>query len=190
MPVPRARRWVLLAAAACAVAMVALLVWALRLRQDRARLATQLRYARRGARPALPPPAGTDAPEALKRENARLRRELEQATVPQVNVPTVGLGPGQPTAEMTAGQPALMMLTPPARAAGDEYRLRVLAYDGGIVWEGSGLRPGPGGALSVIWPGSLAEPGDYRLELFGPAPSDRRLGMFHLTVRADEAAGG
>lgn len=182
----------LVAAVALGLASLVLLVWAVRLRQENGRLAVQLRSARRGARPAQPPPPGTSAPEALKKENDRLRHDLEQATVPQVNVPTVSLvaGAPRPEAAVNAGSTALLLLRPPEGGAPEEYRLRVLAYDGSLVWEGTGLRRGPDGAITVVWPGSLALPGDYRLELFGPAQSDRRLATFHLTVRADEAAGG
>lgn len=59
----------------------------------------------------------------------------------------------------------------------------MLGHDGSIVWEGSGLRRASEGTITVVWPGSLARPGDYRLELFGPAPTDRRVETFLLVVR-------
>jgi hypothetical protein len=179
------------AAAALGLLALGLAVWATGLRQENERLTTQLRLARRGARPAVPPPPGTSSPDALKKENDRLRRQLEQVTVPQVNVPIVGLSIGAPRPTgLTAGATVMLVVSPPAAGGRDEYRLRVLAYDGSVVWEGAGLKRGPGGAISVVWPGSLAQPGRYRLELFGPAQSDRRLATFLLDVRPDEGAGG
>lgn len=186
---PRLRRSQV-AAVALALVCLGLVVWARALRQENRRLAAELRSARRGARPALPPAARLDAPAALKKENEKLRRELEQSTVPQANVPTLALVPGAAAAAGTAiaaESAALLLLRPPPSPAPADYRMRVLGHDGGIVWEGSGLRPGPEGTISVLWPGALAQPGRYRLELFGPAPTDRRLATFHLTVREDGA---
>ena len=184
------RRPAVLAAAALALLCVALLVWVATLRQANARLSSDLRIARRGARPALPPAAASDSgPAALAQENARLRRSLEQATVPQVNVPTVDLLPlGQgEQAAIAADGAAILVLKAVSGPALPAYRLRALAHDGSIVWEGSGLRRGPAGTFTVVWPAELAQPGQYRLELFGPRASDPRVTTFPLLVRAAEA---
>ena len=166
------------------VVSVALLVWAMVLRQANVRLRSDLRAARQGSRPALRPAPTTDAPAALKDDNQRLRRELQDMAVPQVNVATVSLSPGaQRAAALPAASTALLVLRPPPAGALPEYRLRVLAHDGSIVWEGSGLRRSAEGTLTVVWPAALARPGNYRLELFGPAPADRRVESFQLAVQ-------
>lgn len=43
------------------------------------------------------------------------------------------------------------------------YRVSLRRRDGGAVWTGSGLRPGPTGTLAVGLDSSLLAPGDYRL---------------------------
>ncbi len=170
--------------AALGAVSLALLVWAMGLRQANAKLASDLRAARQGSRPAWGPAPTTDAPAALKDDNQRLRRELQELAVPQVNVATVSLSTGaQRAAVLPAASTALLVLRPPPAGALPEYRLRVLAHDGSIVWEGSGLRRSPEGTLTVVWPASLARPGDYRLQLFGPAPTDRRVETFQLAVQ-------
>ena len=182
-----------LAAVALAVTSVGLVIWGVGLRQENERLETQLRLARRGTRPAVPPPPrANETRDELRQENERLRQQLAQTTVPQVNVATIGLvpGPPQPDKGLPAGATALLVLTPPAGSETDEYRLRVLAYDGNVVWEGAGLRRGEDGRVTVVWPGSLSQVGDYRLELFGPGASGRRLASFRLLVRPDEGSGG
>lgn len=181
-----------LAAVALAFTSLGLVIWGTGLRQENERLETQLRLARRGARPVVPPPRANETRGELLAENERLRQQLQQATVPQVNVATVGLVPGarRPEKGLPAGAAALLVLTPPAGAETDEYRLRVLAYDGNVVWEGAGLRRGEDGRVTVVWPGSLSQAGDYRLELFGPGASGRRLASYRLLVRPDEGSGG
>jgi hypothetical protein len=173
------------AIAVLAVLCVALLAWALTLRRRNARLDSDLRTSRSSTRrPAVPRPSG-DGPDSLKDENRRLRRELEEAALPQVNLATLVLAPEGPRgpAVLAPDSPALLVLTPPAAGPRPEYRLRVLAHDGTIVWEGSGLRRGSEGTITVVWPAPLARPGEYRLELFGPARMDPRLETFPLAVR-------
>jgi hypothetical protein len=169
-------------AAVFIAASMGLLIWGLQLRQANRRLEADLRAARHAARPALPRPPRDEAPDALKEENERLRRQLQDATVPQVNLRSVGLAAGA-AAAVEPGATVLLVITPPAPAL-PEYRLRVLAYDGRIVWEGAGLKPGAQSAITVLWPGALARPGEYRAELFGPAPTDRRVQQYPLAVRA------
>jgi hypothetical protein len=170
--------------AALGVVSLALLAWAMSLRQANAKLASELRGARQGSRPALRPAPNTDAPAELKDDNQRLRRELQEMAVPQINVASVSISPGTQRAPVVpAASTTLLVLRPPTTSAPPEYRLRVLAHDGSIVWEGSGLRRGPDGTLMVVWPAALARPGGYRLELFGPAPTDRRLESFPLVVQ-------
>jgi hypothetical protein len=176
-------------AGAFVAASLGLLIWGLQLRQANTRLEADLRAARHASRPALPPRPAGEAPDGLRTENERLRHQLQEATVPQVNVPTVSLAPGAASAAIAdGGTTALLVITPPPTPSWPEYRLRVLAYDGSIVWERAGLKPGPQSAITVVWPGALARPGAYRLELFGPAATDRRVQMYSLTVR--EAAAG
>lgn len=166
-------------------ATLGLLIWGLQLRQANRRLEADLRGARHAARPALPRPPKDEEPDALKAENERLRRELQDATVPQVNVPTVTLVAGTVTT-IAPTSTVLLVIAPPAPAL-PEYRLRVLAYDGSIVWQGAGLKPSAQGSITVVWPGPLARPGQYRVELFGPAPTDRRVQMYPLAVQASAA---
>jgi len=166
-----------------AVLSAGLLAWALTLRYRNARLGAELRASRSSARrPAMPRPSG--GPDTLKAENQRLRRELEDSARPQVNVATLNLVPAgqRGAATLAADSAALLVLRPPAGAR-SEYRLRVLAHDGTLVWEGTGLRRDPDGAIRVVWPAPLARPGEFRLELFGPAQVDPRLATFPLTVR-------
>jgi hypothetical protein len=173
-------------AAIFVAATLALLIWGVQLRQANRRLEADLRGARHAARPALPRPPRGEEPDALRAENQRLRRELQDATVPQVNVPTVTLAAGTVTTIEPAST-VLLLIAPPAPAL-PEYRLRVLAYDGSIVWEGEGLKPSaPQGVITVVWPGALARPGQYRAELFGPAATDRRVQTYPLTVPAPAA---
>jgi hypothetical protein len=172
--------------AALAVLSLALLVWAVSLRRANERLSYELRSGHGGrGTAAVPRGPDTDQPDELKAENQRLRRELEEAARPQFNLPALALpvlGRGSPP-PLAAGSGALLVLRPPASAVRPEYRLRVLAHDGSIVWEGSGLRRAPDGAITVVWPAPLARPGEYRLELFGPAQVDPRLEAFPLTVK-------
>ena len=173
-------------AAVFMAATLGLLIWGLQLRQANRRLEAELRGARHAARPALARPPRDEEPDALKAENERLRRQLQDSTVPQVNVPTVTLAAGTVT---TIGPTStvLLVIAPPPPAL-SEYRVRVLAYDGSIVWEGAGLKPGAQQALiTVVWPGALARPGQYRVELFGPAPTDRRVQMYPLEVKTPAA---
>jgi hypothetical protein len=186
-----AAHWAVLRRAPVVAAMfiaasLALLIWGLQLRQANRRLEADLRSARHAARPALPRPPRDEEPDALKADNERLRRALQDATVPQVNVPTVALAAGTVTT-IEPTSTVLLVIAPPPPAL-PEYRVRVLAYDGSIVWEGAGLKPGAAqGAITVVWPGALARPGQYRVELFGPAPTDRRVQMYPLAVQPPAA---
>jgi hypothetical protein len=84
-------------------------------------------------------------------------------------------GGGEPTVELAAGQPLLLVVEPAERCAGYEAAVR---GPGGRTRTVFGLRRDAGGRLSLLLPG---EPGAYELGLYGCEPR-RLLGRHRFRV--------
>lgn len=82
---------------------------------------------------------------------------------------------GEPSVELAAGQPLMLVVEPSERCAGYEAALR---GPGGRTRTVSGLRRDEGGRLTLLLP---AEPGAYELGLYGCEPP-RLLGKHRFRV--------
>lgn len=165
--------------AVLAALSLGLAAWAFELRRHNALLAAEVRTARQASSPALLPAPRPVVPSALP-------------PVPQVNVPIVDVFPmqsprGATPVELTAGLAATLVLNSAATTPERPYRLRIRAHDGNIVWEGSGLRHGSPGKLTLLLPAELARPGEYRLELFATEKRARALETYRLRLRPPPA---
>jgi hypothetical protein len=109
-----------------------------------------------------------------ERELAALRRELESATAPAVNVPIVDLEPGRARgtgeAEAELRIPAgaswvTAVLAVSGSPSGDEHALEIRDEAGRTVWSGGGLVRSRFGTFTVAIPSRLLPPGRYRILL-------------------------
>ena len=124
----------------------------------------------------------------LLRSNRQLEDALAAARTVEVNPLLLHLSPSrslvaEPDAHLHLGGTARVVLAldldPATRGP---FEARLLGPTGRELWHGSGLDPGPGGALVLSLPVKLFEAGDHRLEVSDPGES--RL-VFRLRVAHD-----
>jgi hypothetical protein len=180
---PRRRPWLPAAAAAAAFAIGLLL----------------------GRGSSTPVPTPDDSParlaEARRRlaehesELAAVRRELDSAGTPAVNVPIVDLEPGR--ARGTGDAEAELRLPPGARwvtavltvsgsVSGGEHMLEIRGERSRTVWRGDGLVRSRFGTFTVAVPSRLLPPGRYEFLLSRPTRDGppRVVQTYHLVVRS------
>jgi hypothetical protein len=148
-------------------------------------------------RPSVSPtPAARAAPAADARdaEIAALRRDLEAAGAPAVNVPIVDLEPGRvrgasaPEAEirLRSGGWVTAVLAVPGGAPGGEHALEIRDASGRTVWQGGGLRRNEYGTFTVAIPARLLPPGRYEFVLARPASDGAARVVMVYPVRVRE----
>jgi len=109
--------------------------------------------------------------ETERQSQGQLAEELSRERRPRASAAwVVALVPAR---SGPAGDPFQHIAPPPAEwvvltldldlPGPGPYRVKLQRRDGGTVWQGSGLRPGPTGTLAVGLDSSLLPPGDYRL---------------------------
>jgi len=178
-------RWPLLATAAAALlavgATATLVIWALSLRAENARLSAALDDSARGAAARS---AETDAREhAQTTAIADLQARLADAQLPTLNIPIIDLlprdvsrGASSPTsARVPAGaQEVAFVITPPSDPIERDHELEVVDASGAVVWRGSGLRPNAERTFTVTVPRTLLPAGTCRLRLLAPGNTGSR----------------
>ncbi len=109
---------------------------------------------------------------AERQDRGRLVEELSRQRRPQAAAAwVVALVPAR--SGPAAGEPFQRIAPPPAEwivltldldlPDPGPYRVTLRRRDGGILWEGKNVRPGPTGTLAVGLDSTLLSPGDYRL---------------------------
>lgn len=84
------------------------------------------------------------------------------------------------------GEPATLILNPAEPGTFDSYRVSIERSDGGRVWVGDGLEPGPWENFSLVLPAGFLPAGSYRLRLSGrDGESWMMIEDFPLRVESD-----
>ena len=164
-------RWVWATAAALVVASAALLMWGLSLRQDNARLMSELVKEMKSSHSLAEVTKRIDAQAA---EIASMRARLDDALTPALNVPIVALLP----TDAARGAPAPVVVRVPANArlvtfvvnlaaepAAGSHELEIVGPAGTVLWRGPGLRPNAEKTFTVTVPRALLPAGTCRLRI-------------------------
>jgi hypothetical protein len=156
----------------------------------------------RNGPPTLPSPSASPIPEASASpaadardaEIAALRRDLEAARTPALNVPIVDLEPGRargggpPEAEirLRSGAWVTAVLAVPGGAQDGLHGLEILDAAGRSVWRGHGLRRNEYGTFTVAIPERLLPPGRYEFVLSRPSAEGASRVVMRYPVRVRE----
>jgi hypothetical protein len=187
----RFRQWVWLAAAALLVVSTALIMWSRSLRQENARLTTELVKEMKSAHSTAEVSKRVESQAA---EITSLRARLDDALAPALNVPIIDLVPGN-VARGEAG-PIVMRVPASARAVtfivtlateplARDHELEIVGPSGTVLWRGEGLRPNAEKTFTVTIPRTYLPPGTCRLRVSLLQDGTRRVvGDYPLTVES------